>query len=158
MPKLIVLGTANAIPDENHENTHLAIIGEHRQILIDCVGNPVIRLTKAGIDLISLTDIILTHFHPDHVSGLANFLMDMWILGRNNELRIYGSDHTLSRVKKLMDLFDWDEWGVSFIENHGMADFFCSRCQKLIKTIPFDDIPVEKRQLIVDTKYRLMHD
>ena len=66
MPKLIVLGTANAIPDENHENTHLAIVGEQRQILVDCVGNPVVRLKQAGIDLNRLTDIFLTHFHPDN--------------------------------------------------------------------------------------------
>ena len=50
MPKLIVLGTSNAIPDEDHENTHLALIGNQRKILIDCAGSPVIRLKQAGID------------------------------------------------------------------------------------------------------------
>ena len=77
MQKLIILGTANAIPDENHENTHLALLGEHRQILIDCAGNPVVRLKQAGIDLNSLTDLFLTHFHPDHVSGVPSLLMCM---------------------------------------------------------------------------------
>jgi ribonuclease Z len=110
MPKLVFLGTANAIPDENHENTHLAIIGEDRRILIDCPGNPVIRLKKSGIDLNRLTDLFLTHFHPDHVAGVPPLLMSMWLMGRRDEFSIYGLEHTLDRLKRLMDLFEWEEW------------------------------------------------
>jgi len=110
MPKLVVLGTAHAIPDVGHENTHLAIIGEERRILIDCIGSPLVRLKKAGIDLNSLTDLILTHFHPDHVAGIPSLLMGMWLLGRRDPLNIYGLHYTLDRVEKLMNLFDWDQW------------------------------------------------
>lgn len=114
MPKLIVLGTAHAIPDENHENTHLAILGEQRRILIDCIGNQVVHLKKAGIDLNSLTDVILTHFHPDHVAGVPSLLLSMWLLGRRAPLNIYGLHYTLDRVEKLMNLFDWDQWSGFF--------------------------------------------
>jgi ribonuclease Z len=110
MPKLIVLGTANAIPDENHENTHLALIGEQRQVLIDCVGNPVVRLKEAGIDLNRLTDIFLTHFHPDHVAGVPSLLMSMWLLGRRDRLDIYGLQYTLDRIERLMDFYEWGHW------------------------------------------------
>jgi len=110
MPKLIILGTANAIPDENHENTHLAIIGRQRQVLIDCVGNPVVRLKQAGIHLNGLTDIFLTHFHPDHVAGVPSLLMSMWLLGRRDPLDIYGLHYTLDRIEKLMGFYEWDHW------------------------------------------------
>lgn len=110
MPKIIILGTANAIPDENHENTHFAVIGAQRQILIDCVGNPVVRLKKAGIDLNQLTDLFLTHFHPDHVAGVPALLMSMWLLGRRERLAIYGLHHTLDRIEKLMSFYEWDQW------------------------------------------------
>jgi len=110
MPKLIILGTANAIPVENHENTHLALIGEQRRILIDCAGNPVVRLKQAGIDLNGLTDLFLTHFHPDHVSGVPSLLMSMWLLGRSDILNIYGLQYTLDRIEKLMGLYQWDRW------------------------------------------------
>jgi ribonuclease Z len=36
--------------------------------------------------------------------------MDMWLLGRKEKLTIHGSEHSITRVKQLMDLFDWDEW------------------------------------------------
>ena len=110
MPKLVVLGCAHAIPDENHENTHLALIGEHRRVLIDCVGNPVVRLKQAGVDINSLTDLFLTHFHPDHVSGVPSLLMSMWLLGRRTPLDIYGLHYTLDRIEKLMGFYEWDQW------------------------------------------------
>ncbi len=110
MNNVIVLGSANALPDENHENAHLLLVTAERTILIDCPGNPVVRLQMAGVQLDEITDLILTHFHPDHVSGLPLLLLDMWLLGRKNELTIYGLEHTISRAKQLMALFDWDNW------------------------------------------------
>jgi ribonuclease Z len=110
MPKLIILGSSNAIPDVLHENTHMALLGNDRLVLIDCVSNPIVRLRKAGLDVEDITDIILTHFHPDHVSGVPLLLMDLWLLGRKRELRIYGLDHTLDRLEALMDLYEWGSW------------------------------------------------
>ncbi len=81
MPKVIILGSSNAVPSKDHENTHLVIIGKKRTILVDCVSNPVVRLEQAGVNLDDLTDIVITHFHPDHVSGVPLLLMDMWLMG-----------------------------------------------------------------------------
>lgn len=110
MDKVIVLGSANAVSDEQHENAHLLLTTDKRKILIDCPGNPVVRLKQAGIPLNSITDLILTHFHPDHVSGLPLLLLDMWLLGRENPLVIYGLEHTISRAQQMMALFDWKKW------------------------------------------------
>jgi ribonuclease Z len=110
MPELIVLGSAHAIPDEKHENTHLAFIGQQRRVLIDCTGSPVVRLKQAGIDLDDLTDLFLTHFHPDHVSGVPSLLMSMWLLGRREPLDIYGLHYTLDRIEKLMGFYEWAQW------------------------------------------------
>jgi ribonuclease Z len=110
MSHLILLGTSNAIPDPDHENTHMALITNERVILIDCVGSPNVRLTQAGIPLSSITDLILTHFHPDHVSGVPLLLMNMWLVGREEPLRIYGLHHCLERIEDVMALYHWDKW------------------------------------------------
>lgn len=110
MAKLIFLGTASAVAFEGHENTYLVIQGDQSSILVDCASNPILRLRKAGIHYDEVSDLVITHFHADHVSGLPNLLMDMWILGRKKEFRIYGSEPTISRVKKMMALFEWDTW------------------------------------------------
>ncbi len=110
MPKLIILGTSNAIPDPARENTHMAIVGKGGTVLIDCVGTPVVHLGKAGIKLESITDLIATHFHPDHVSGIPLLLMNMWLLGRQEPLRIYGLHHCLERIEDMMGFYQWDNW------------------------------------------------
>ena len=124
MAKLIVLGSACAIPDETHENTHLALLGRDGAfILIDCAGQPVIRLRRIGLHYDRLTDLILTHFHPDHTYGVSMLIMEMWLRGRQNPLRIHGTPHCLERVEAMMQAYDWDTWPrlfpVSFVPVDG---------------------------------------
>ena len=110
MAKFIFLGTSNAISGENHENTHMVLVGESRMVLVDCPNSPFLRFQKAGVDVRALSDLILTHFHPDHVSGVPQLLMDMWLMGRRQPLNIHGLKHTIDRLESLMGLFNWSEW------------------------------------------------
>ena len=110
MAKLIFLGTSNAISDENHENTHMVLVGGQRIVLIDCPNSPIVRFQNANVDFTRLSDLILTHFHPDHVSGVPQLLMDMWLMGRRQPLNIHGLAHTLDRIEKMMGLYGWSEW------------------------------------------------
>jgi ribonuclease Z len=110
MPRVIILGSSNAIPSRDSENTHMVIVGEERMVLVDSVSNPILRLEQAGLEFDRLTDIIVTHFHPDHVSGLPLLLMDMWLMGRQKPLNIYGLHYTLDRVEGMMGFYNWSEW------------------------------------------------
>jgi ribonuclease Z len=110
MTKVIILGASNAIPTAESENTHMVIVGKDRTVLIDSVSNPILRLEQAGLDFNDLTDIIVTHFHPDHASGIPLLLMDMWLMGRQRPLNIYGLHYTLDRVEGLMSFYNWSEW------------------------------------------------
>lgn len=110
MAKIIILGTANAVSAEENENTHLLIQTGDRSILVDCVGSPIPRLARAGVDLDQISDLLLTHFHPDHVSATPLLLMDMWLLGRTQPLTVHGLAHTISRMQTMMDLYDWSKW------------------------------------------------
>jgi ribonuclease Z len=115
MAKIIYLGTAAAVADATHENTCLAIIAENRLLLIDCPGNPVVRMEQAGFDLNhQLTDLLLTHFHPDHVSGFPLLLQTLWLLGRTEPLHIYGLDFTLHQTQRMFNLYDWETWSEMF--------------------------------------------
>lgn len=110
MSKVIILGSSNAIPTRDNENTHMVIVSSDRMVLVDSVSNPILRLEQAGLDFNNLTDIIVTHFHPDHVSGLPLLLMDMWLMGRQKPLNIYGLHYTLDRVEGLMGFYNWSVW------------------------------------------------
>ncbi len=110
MARLVILGTASAIPDESHDNTHMVVHGSNGSILIDSGTNPLVSLKRAQVPLASLQAIIVTHFHPDHVSGFPNFLLGLWLLGRKNNLNIYGLRVTLDKLQALMNLFEWRDW------------------------------------------------
>jgi len=110
MAKIIILGSSNALADETHENAYLIIIGKTRKVLVDSPHNPILRLKKVGVGFREITDLILTHFHPDHVSGIPLLLMDMWLRGRKLPLNIYGLPHALDRLEDLMDAFSWGDW------------------------------------------------
>jgi len=131
MSKLIILGSSNAIPSKESENTHMVVVGAGRMLLVDCASNPVLRLEHVGLDFNDLTDIIITHFHPDHVSGLPLLLMDMWLMGRRKPLNIFGLHHTLDRVEDLMSFYSWDEW----------PDFF---------PVAFVRLPAQEMSTIID--------
>jgi ribonuclease Z len=149
MSKVIILGSSNAIPTKDNENTHMVIVGEERMVMVDCVGTPVLRLEQAGLDFNHLTDLIITHFHPDHVSGVPLLLMDMWLMGRRQPLNIYGLHYTIERLEGLMSFYSWVEWPNFFpVAFHRLPawqmslvlecrDFniFCSPVHHLIPTI-----------------------
>jgi len=88
----------------------MVLVGEERIVMVDCVNNPIHRLEQAEVDFMDLTDLILTHFHPDHVSGVPLLLMDMWLRGRQKPINIYGLHYTLDRMEKLMGMYSWEDW------------------------------------------------
>lgn len=111
MPRLVILGSASAVSNWEHDNTHMVLQSDNGSaVLIDCGSNPIVRLQRASIHYEQLTDLILTHFHPDHVHGVPILLMHMWQLGRPTPLRIHGLHHCLHRTEDMMAFFTWDEW------------------------------------------------
>jgi len=131
MAKVVILGSSNAVPTPESENTHFVVMGKERVLLVDSVSNPIVRLEQAGVNFNDLTDIVITHFHPDHVSGLPLLLMDMWLMGRKRPLNIYGLHYTLDRVEGLMGFYNWSEW----------PDFF---------PVVFYRLPSSEMTLVVD--------
>lgn len=111
MARIHILGSAAAVNDAQHDYTHFLLIGEQDgPILVDAGSNPLGKIKNLGFDDDALQDIILTHFHPDHVSGLPNMMMHMWLQGRQSPMRMYGLHHCINRVEDMMAMFDWQTW------------------------------------------------
>jgi ribonuclease Z len=108
--KLVFLGTADAVSYPDHENSFFVLADNEVAILVDCSARPLRRLEDAGVDFHLLSDLIITHFHPDHVSGLATLIMEMWLLNRKKPLTIHGCDHAISRAIQMLELFGWQDW------------------------------------------------
>ncbi len=110
MAEWIVLGSAHAVPDAHHANTHFVLTDGERTLLVDAPCEVVPRLRQAGISPWHLTAIILTHFHPDHTAGMPMLLMDSWLQGRTAPLHIYALEDVIERLQRLMSLYRWENW------------------------------------------------
>lgn len=103
--KLRVFGAGNAMPASGHFYSQMVLFYGDKVAVIDVGNNPINPLLDLGIALDQIEHIILTHFHPDHVAALPNFLTEMKIRGRTAPLTIHGNPFTIERVSKLIELF-----------------------------------------------------
>ena len=111
MARVVILGSAAAVNDAHHDYTHFLLIGEDdTPVLVDAGSNPLGKIQKLGLNDEELEDIVLTHFHPDHVAGIPNMMMHMWLLGRKAPMRFYGLHHCINRIEDTMEAYGWQEW------------------------------------------------
>ena len=110
MEQITILGSSNAVAKLGQENTHLFIDTPDRKIMVDCGDNPMAKLTAIGTSINEITDLVLTHFHADHLGSLPLLIMDMWLEKRQMPLTIHGLEYTLDRAKRLLELFNWQNW------------------------------------------------
>ncbi len=123
MAEIVFLGTAGAMADAEHGNTHLAVLYGAKVLLVDSSGNPAARLRQVGIDPLRVNDIIITHFHPDHVSGVPILLMELWLLGRRAPVRVHGLEHAITRLQAMMALYEPWRWPEFFeVQYHALPE------------------------------------
>lgn len=100
-----LLGSGSALVSERRGNTTLAVsVGP--TVLIDCSGTPVRALLAAGLSPASLTDVVLTHEHVDHLYGLVSLVHELSLVGRTRPrgpLRVLGLDRALKRASRLLE-------------------------------------------------------
>jgi len=87
---LTFLGTGSSIPTarRNHPAVLLKFKGEN--VLVDCGEGTQRQFRKAKLNPCKVTRILISHWHGDHMLGLAGLLQTLNLNGRNGELVIYG--------------------------------------------------------------------
>jgi ribonuclease Z len=107
MVKLLILGSSCLLCTEAHHPTHLAFLGPNHGLLVDCGVSPRGRLEGLGVGRDAVDDIFITHFHPDHVAGLPQYLMELWLLGRKKPITVHAGEVCLTRIRKMMEMYEW---------------------------------------------------
>ena len=110
MPTLHLLGTGAAVSDAHRTTTMLAFADEDATLLVDCGGDAIQRLLQAGLDPDSLAALIVTHEHPDHVSGFPLLMEKLWLSGRRRPLPVVGIAPALDQARRCFEAFDTSGW------------------------------------------------
>jgi ribonuclease Z len=107
---LYLLGTGAAISDPHRTTTMLAVENDDSLVLIDCGGDALQRLLAVGAHLERLAALIITHAHPDHVSGFPLFMEKLWLSGRREALPVCGIASAIDQARRCFETFDTSGW------------------------------------------------
>ncbi len=104
--KFIVLGSGTSVPHARRSSSGYWLETANGSILLDCSASAVHRVAQENLDWANLDAIWISHFHLDHVGGLAPFLFATKYApdtqNRKKPLRIFGA----KGLRKLIESFD----------------------------------------------------
>ena len=90
MLTITLLGTAATMPLPDRALTAaVAECGGH-SLLFDCGEGTQTAARRAGVNLMKMDAICLTHYHGDHIFGLPGLLQTLGCQGRTRPLALYG--------------------------------------------------------------------
>ncbi|SEM93726.1 ribonuclease Z [bacterium A37T11] len=98
--EVTILGSSSATPIYGRHPSS-QIINHHDHIhMIDCGEGTQQQLQRFGIRANKIRHIFISHLHGDHFFGLIGLLSSMHLVGRKEELHLYGP----APLKEILDL------------------------------------------------------
>jgi ribonuclease Z len=91
--RIYTVGTASPMPGKRVQ-TGTAIIVNGHFFMFDVGDGVVMKAENMGLPLNQLDGIFITHWHSDHMMDLPSLISRSWLLGRTNDLHLYGPDGT----------------------------------------------------------------
>ena len=88
--KLTILGSSSAAPTSTRYPSAQILNINERYFLVDCGEGTQMQLRKYRFKIQKINHIFISHLHGDHYLGLMGLIFTMHLLGRRNELHVYG--------------------------------------------------------------------
>ena len=138
--KLTVLGCYAATPRSLNNPTSQVLEIKNQLFLIDCGEGTQVQLRKSKIKFSRIDHILISHLHGDHFFGLPGLISTFRLLGRTNELHIYGPKGIKEAITLFLKLGDsWTNYPLIFHELTSMEPEKIYGDDKVsITTIPLD--------------------
>lgn len=115
--KLTILGCYAATPRTFSNPTSQVLEIRNRMFLIDCAEGTQVQLRKNKIKFSKINHIFISHLHGDHCYGLIGLVSSFMLLGRTNDLHIYGPKGIKEMITLQLRLSgSWTTYGLFFHE------------------------------------------
>jgi len=116
MIELFFLGTGASIPSNERGHTTIALRHTGEIFLLDCGEGTQRAMVIAGLSMMKVSKILLTHFHADHYAGLIPLVQSLSLLGRRAKLEVYGPKGIKEMAKHLKPLIGDTGYELEFKE------------------------------------------
>ena len=133
--KITFLGTSDAIPSARRNHTSIFLNYDAENILIDCGEGTQRQIRKAGLNPCKITQILITHWHGDHVLGLPGLVQNLSRNNYNKVLEIYGPLGSKEYIQRIMQAFIPREL-VKYTVQEVVSGIFFENTEFFLEAIP----------------------
>ena len=108
--EIVFLGTSSMVPTKDRNHSSIYVRNRSCGILVDCGEGTQRQMKIAGLKLVSVNKILLTHWHGDHTLGLPGFLQTLNSSSNtySGVLEIYGPPGIKKKFEMMKETFDFE--------------------------------------------------
>lgn len=110
--KVTITGTGMPMVQPHRAGPGVLVEIDDLAIQFDAGRNTASRIVGAGVELLDLDAVFLTHYHSDHVVGLADVVLTYWVLdfaGEASGLEVIAPEgHTMDYLNRMLEPWDND--------------------------------------------------
>jgi ribonuclease Z len=106
--QVVLCGTGSPLPDPKRAAACTAVIAGGKFVLVDAGPGSWETVDLANLPIGSLSAVLITHFHSDHIGDLGEAITQSWIAGRAQPLDVYGPPGVSRIVDGLREVYAFD--------------------------------------------------
>ncbi len=110
--KITVTGTGMPLVQPDRAGPGVLVEVDGLALQFDAGRNTASRIVGAGVGLLDLDVVFLTHYHSDHVVGLADVVLTYWVLDFADQAEgfdiIAPNGYTMAYLERMLDAWDHD--------------------------------------------------
>jgi ribonuclease Z len=108
--QITLLGTGSPLPSPDRAGPATLVQAGPATLLVDCGRGVVMRLAAAGVLPNSLSAVLLTHLHSDHITDLNDIITTHWVMSVTpGALRVIGPPGTQRVVDRTLEMLALDQ-------------------------------------------------
>lgn len=104
--RVIFLGTSSVFPTKKRNHQSMALKYGAEILLFDCGEGTQRQMRIANISISKISKILITHWHGDHVLGLAGLLQSLAMNARKEPIDIWGPVGSKKKFNHLINTYD----------------------------------------------------
>jgi ribonuclease Z len=110
--KVTITGTGMPLVQPHRAGPGVLVEIGDLALQFDAGRNTASRIVGAGVGLLDLNAVFLTHYHSDHVVGLADVVLTYWVLDFADQAKgldiVAPNGHTMDYLDRMLDAWDHD--------------------------------------------------